>query len=321
MKDLYAHDPEFAPACHDVTHALGAAAYEYPSQKSGFRPDQTYSLCGFGFYHGFMETLIAKGGDATIARQLCDAIVSDVPNSGNASRAVCYHGIGHGSVLIHEKSTARLTDIIEKGMPLCRSISDDLAMRQNCANGVIDGAAALVTGKTIPLTDDVKADLYALCRTIGSEYEETCYIGFNWLLLHMMDKNFAPSAAYLLRIPKQSYRENSMVSLASLYTQVVDANSPSFFEALTTACHAVSSDLYPSCMQGMVDGLLYFGAEPGKEYERATQFCESGEVDGQFRRNCIIDMLESAQTMYSQDVYTRVCAPFEKTYGVSCTQI
>jgi plastocyanin len=320
VKKLYDHDPIFGPNCHDVTHGLGRAAYEFPQGTHEVSVPEYYSLCGFGFYHGFMETLIQLGGDIAQAKALCDGIAGDNDANVRVSRAVCYHGVGHGAVLQHENSTDDIATIIEAGLPLCDKVSAEEGARANCVNGVIDGAMALVTGGTFQASQTLLRDPYSICKDIRPTSKEPCYVGLNWYLLFLTKNDFAAAAAYITGIEEPGIQAAAMISLASLYTQVVKESPPGQYHTLRAACMGLSPKLESFCMQGLASGLMLFGAIPGREYERGAAFCTTALPEGSAREECLGYVLDTGATMYQQEAYDRLCADFHQSYGTTCSQ-
>src|SRR3989338_9343034 len=60
---LFARDGEFREGCHGNVHELGAAAYQRYQTAGSVELTPKTSYCGYGFFHGFMEALIAAKGD------------------------------------------------------------------------------------------------------------------------------------------------------------------------------------------------------------------------------------------------------------------
>jgi plastocyanin len=63
---LYTTEPSFAADCHDYLHKVGEAVYDRRMDLSGLLGPET-SYCGYGFFHGYMERLLAVSGDITEA--------------------------------------------------------------------------------------------------------------------------------------------------------------------------------------------------------------------------------------------------------------
>ena len=62
IQKLYADDPLFAGDCHIFTHLIGEEAYTLFANKELPELTPLVSLCGYGFFHGFIETLVFTTG-------------------------------------------------------------------------------------------------------------------------------------------------------------------------------------------------------------------------------------------------------------------
>ncbi|MCE9549079.1 hypothetical protein K8Q98_01635 [Candidatus Nomurabacteria bacterium] len=55
---LYETEPDFVSECHGYTHELGEKAYFLFSRYKNIEMTPKASYCGYGFYHGFIETML-----------------------------------------------------------------------------------------------------------------------------------------------------------------------------------------------------------------------------------------------------------------------
>ena len=95
FSQLYDQEPLFQKNCHDFTHRLGRGAYELFSEGKFFRVSPKTQYCSFGFYHGFMETLVAKSQDFKKAREFCAYVDQQLREESPNASGACFHGIGH----------------------------------------------------------------------------------------------------------------------------------------------------------------------------------------------------------------------------------
>ena len=144
---LYRTEAEVPKACHGWGHILGEAAYTLYSNGEQFelRPEAAY--CGYGFFHGFMETLLFSTGNISEAQNFCaevDAkIAGRVASSGSTA---CYHGIGHG---VTDGTDPRLwgdaDTMVAPGLLLCEKVSESDFQEYLCATGVFNAIEILST--------------------------------------------------------------------------------------------------------------------------------------------------------------------------------
>jgi hypothetical protein len=56
-------EPLFLNDCHAYSHLIGEKAYRLYVEEDNFELTPATALCGYGFYHGFMETLLLTTGN------------------------------------------------------------------------------------------------------------------------------------------------------------------------------------------------------------------------------------------------------------------
>ena len=175
-------DTAFESQCHDVMHLIGAAAYaEFLSDETHVYTHPMTSSCGFGYYHGLVETmLVDRGpGDLGLAREYCDALgqAQSLPTETARWRArdACYHGIGHALFDTIDASswgdTDRMVRIVESQ---CERLSDDTRIRELCMSGVYNSLANAYSSHSYGLIPPPLADSY--CATQRDGYRERCYV-------------------------------------------------------------------------------------------------------------------------------------------------
>ena len=71
FSNLYDADADFRQNCHGLTHAIGQQAYKKFKNNEYIGASPKTSYCGYGFYHGFMESLVHNGANFADAREFC----------------------------------------------------------------------------------------------------------------------------------------------------------------------------------------------------------------------------------------------------------
>ena len=145
LTEVYARVPEFVDDCHTITHDLGALSFEEFKSGKDFSLSAKASSCGFGFYHGFMEAMLAADGDLREAKRFCEYVDAKMKSNSGSVSAACYHGIGHGVVDGADKSKwGNESTFIERGLELCvglGKIDPDTEHLTRCASGVFNSLA------------------------------------------------------------------------------------------------------------------------------------------------------------------------------------
>lgn len=257
-------DPQVQNICHDMTHAIGKEAY------LGYRRGEMSVLpsaltgCTWGFYHGFMELFITSGEDIAAAGRLCDQIeAGPADTAAGESLAGCYHGIGHGSAIIHEPAAGSdLWRAIPAGISLCERASPEQYKRNNCVSGVIDGIASVYTAGTLPVSDPVRRQPYRICNEYPA-YESVCYSALNWLLLFLSEGDVGKALSTVATIRDTSLRLDTTRWLAHAALQL----HPDPVQ-LAEACRRGTREQFVPCVRGVV----------GASYRRDTEKPDSAGV-------------------------------------------
>ena len=163
VADLYDKEPEFAKDCHSYTHVLGQSAYEqfYESKNLEMSPKTAY--CGYGFYHGFMETLMQSGKSHVEAKEFCELVDEKLAGYTDKTLTSCYHGIGHGIVDGSDpRAWGDAEAVIAPGLLICGKISDDSVIKYSCATGVFNSLAIALNFNQYNLKPDTD-NPYASC--------------------------------------------------------------------------------------------------------------------------------------------------------------
>jgi plastocyanin len=92
---LYDSNQEFAKSCHSFVHLIGERSYDQFVNHEEFKLSPKTQFCGYGFFHGFMETLLIQSGDIELSREFCKHVDATLSEDTPSAWKACYHGIGH----------------------------------------------------------------------------------------------------------------------------------------------------------------------------------------------------------------------------------
>lgn len=301
-------EPKFAQNCHGFTHIVGEEAYQLFKKENrvDFSPKASY--CGYGFYHGFMETLMQVSGDLEEAHALCQSFQ-------NAWRS-CYHGIGHGTVDGSDPRTwGNAYAMIAPGLQLCKRLGRNLQEIDLCASGVFNSLAILYTDSKYKLV--VNEDPYWICKDQSEpDFKKPCFEEMNTWALRLGNHDFSKAKLFVEKINEDIYAGHAMRSLATYAAKFTleRKNSNDFI----LSCRAAQKHLQRHCIDGFVGGLFEFGM-PGKEYHIALEFCRQNRLSHEEKVVCYTSFNWFSSLHYSEKQQNTPCTLIEKGYRYLCT--
>ncbi len=171
--------PQLAGVCHAIAHELGHEAVEHARGKARRALKHGTEVCGGGFIHGVIETVL--GSSENPARDLLR--VCAPANSGS-----CFHGVGHGLMF----ATGM---IVSDSLDLCdESPSRELSAR--CGEGVFmqlfssDLSAQHVAGEASVDVSHDPAAAQARCAKTRPAYAANCWFYAPTVYLTMHPDDF-----------------------------------------------------------------------------------------------------------------------------------
>ncbi len=172
FRKLLLASPDAYNECHGFAHQLGHEAYE----QFGFEGALNYSdaLCGGGFVHGVLE---ARFGEESVS-----SIISELPTICTEENTACFHGIGHGLMIVTYLDT-------DASLRYCDRLPD--VGRSDCYDGVWmhifdleeSGARDLPDYSTVIDPAHV-AKSAKRCADADSAYKTNCYFYLPRILAH-----------------------------------------------------------------------------------------------------------------------------------------
>ena len=312
---LFKTEPSFASSCHDYVHKLGQKAYFLFTEKKDFKLSTKTSYCGYGFYHGFMETLLQKTKDMEQARKFCAYADEQLKKTTTDAGGACYHGIGHGTV---DGSDPRAWGdpeaMIQPALELCEGVSSDEKPPPRhgklfrCVSGAFNGLEILMDSSQYKLSPD-RADPLSVCRSQPDRYKEACYTQFVVMVMAVSGGNFEKSAEIIDSIPEDKYAVPTLQSLAvelSHQTQVDYQKTIDF-------CRSLPNRFRIPCTTSVAEGFLKYGP-PQNEYKEAINFCSLPLLTGEERINCFERVLSLLRNWYTAEKASRICQTVDKKY-------
>lgn len=315
MDNLFQTEPNFAANCHDFAHLLGQKAYALFSSHQNFNLSPKSSYCGYGFYHGFMETLLHKTTDMDQARKFCEYADQQLNKTTSDSGGACYHGIGHGTV---DGSDPRFwgdtQGMIKPSLELCEKVSSDEnpppqhGKLYRCVSGAFNALEILSTSKQyrLSLKED---DPFWICKLQPERYKEACYTQFVVGVMSITKRDFVESAKIINTIVDNNY---ALPALQALVVERVHDGKTDYLETINF-CRNLPNRFHLICITAFGDGFLKYGP-PQSEYIRAVDFCSSSLLSEAEQQACFDRVLAILRIWYTAEKSQQICQSVDKKY-------
>lgn len=307
---FYNQDGKFASDCHSYIHLVGEKAYQVFSEKDKIRLSSKGGFCGYGFYHGFMETLLLQGNDISLAGQFCDYAQKEVGGK-NDVKGACFHGIGHGITEDHDKkSWSDEFELVRSPLSICEQITEDEYMIQRCASGVFNVLAMKYTSAVMPLD---KIDPVQFCKKQSKTFfKKPCFEEMNTMLISLSGNDFLKAFKFIQDI-EEEYADSAVRSLASVAGMQYKSKS---FEEQIQNCRNLPGKFQPACIRGFVGGLIE--AQTTNQDAKALSFCNSPELQAEEKDNCYQEALRLLSLYLPSYSFKGVCRKLDKQYQSYC---
>lgn len=312
---FFEKDSNFASDCHDFTHKLGEKAYYLFSEKKAFSLSEKSSYCGYGFYHGFMETLLQKTADMDEARKFCEYADLELKKTTSDAGGACFHGIGHGAVDGSDpRSWGNPQAMIKPALSICELVSNDenppprYGKLYRCVSGVFNGLEILSTSNQYKLSIS-KEDPFWLCKLQPENYKEACFTQFVVAVMNITSNNFEKSSQIIDTIKEDTY---AIPALQALTVELVKMGKTNYQKTLDF-CHNLSDRFQMPCITAFAEGFLKYGP-PEKEYVEAIKFCNWDLLE-EFEKNaCFERVLSLLRIWYSASKSQSICEQVNEKY-------
>jgi hypothetical protein len=119
--------------------------------------------------------------------------------------------------------------------------------------------------------------------------------------------DFAKAIGYGDQIPDPQYRAIAIKSSAGFYVQYLKLKQAPFPTAdIARVCGKEAGDMRATCLNGLLDGIMEFGA-PGEQYKEGAAFC-GDQALGALAKECFAHLATAVQTFYPKGQLTALCA-------------
>lgn len=305
VDSLYKSQLKFSQDCHGYTHKLGQESYELFVNKQEIPLGTETSYCGYGFYHGFMEEMLANSPNFEEAKGFCKYA------SGKVSETLadaCYHGLGHGAMALSVGITSNYGQVelvLKKAKEVCSLATDSPLTFSRCMSGVFMEMGEYLATEQYGLKPD-KINPFSICETQNfEEVKMPCFAQLYVLLASLSGGDFAKAAKFVEKIKEDKYAVESIQTLAGVIKN----------QDGLKVCHSLQARLRPYCVSGLALGKI-MASKPGEEYEQALVVCSEKSLDTKESFACYNLILDHAFRLYGENKKQEICGKILK--GFKC---
>ncbi len=319
LANLYDTAPAFASQCHAFTHELGQEAYEMFASHQDFELNSKTQYCGYGFYHGFMETLLQSTGDVSQAQNFCAYVGKKLAGQTSDGEGACYHGIGHGAVDGTDiKAWGNPQAMIDPSLKLCKFAScDNQQFLYRCVTGVYNALEILSSDPQYKLTM-IQKNPFWLCPSQPEFYKEPCYTNMLPSLLRFTNNDLVKSEKMIEKIPEQTAIKTTVSY--SLFHEFIRLNleRPNYnIENGVQICHGLADPYRLSCIEGLAGGHMKYG-DPQQAYVKGLAFCKMPILKSDEEDSCYNTILTRLPIWYSPAKSAEICSSVDVKFQTYC---
>lgn len=316
---FYSSDQTFD--CHGFSHKLGVSAYKKFAKHEDLGLTPKTSYCGFGFYHGFMETLLLTTGNPQEARDFCEYADKSLASQTTDAGGACYHGIGHGAVDGSDPTAWGDPEaMIAPGMKICTTVSETEHQLYRCITGVFNAIEILSIDDKYMLFE-MQKDPFSLCHGQPENYREGCYTNMIPALMRLKKDNIEEIARIIESTIKNDddYKIRGMV-ISSIFHETIRIGfneGKSDYSDAVNLCRSLETRSHLPCIAGLSRGFMKYG-EPEKEYIRTIAFCQSEKLTEVESNECFSNILSLLRIFYPSAKAESICRSVEEKYQNYC---
>lgn len=310
---MYDSDPSSGGLCHGLTHLVGERSYDLFVENKNFKITDKTRYCSYGFYHGFMEVLVATTGDPKLARDFCKNIGDQLSKTAPDAYLQCYHGIGHGWANDH--SGKKISDpnlIIKPALALCEQVTSDKIELSRCATGVFNAMAIFAQTGEYDFTI-AKKDPLKLCREQEEKYQYACYISMNVPLRGLFGDDIYAAGKFIQEIKDDNNAIQAMINLGATYSMSSSKDDKYY----VNQCRRFEKRLIVPCIQGYAFGFMENGP-PGTEYVKPLDLCMSDWFNEEEVNGCLNYIFGYLPQWYSKEKVQEICNGVNSVYRQQC---
>lgn len=314
-------EPGFANDCHGLSHLIGEEAYALYVAEENFEITPATALCGYGFFHGFMETMLLATGNVEEAREFCLLVDEKLRGQASSASTACYHGIGHGAIDGSDPTVwGDPEDMMEPGFKLCEATSENELERYLCDTGVFNAIELLSADPKYGL-QEMREDPFAMCNEQPVFRREGCYANMVPLLLQTYKNDIQKILDYVnanmidhdvIAIDGNTVNDLTTIGIMFEFIRLHGEEDGHMQEGIAF-CRAQEEQDRLACIAGLSGGYMKYG-EPGQEYVKNLEFCALPELTKEERDSCYGYALPRMSGRYDQATLSMICGQVDVEY-------
>jgi plastocyanin len=307
-------EPGFANDCHGLAHLIGEKAYAQYVAQENFDITPATSLCGYGFYHGFMETMLLTTGNIDEAREFCRYVDQKLAGQASAAGAACFHGTGHGTIDGSDPTAwGDIDAMMAPGFKLCALLATNELETYLCDTGVLNAIEILSADPKYGISE-IQTDPFPMCNKQIVSRREGCYANMLPIVLKMTNNDFQKSMDYVNAnmidhdvIAIDGNTVNDLTTLGLMFEYIrLYGETEGYQEKGIAFCRAQEEDDRLPCIQGLSGGHIKYG-EPGKEYVKNLEFCAHPLLTKEEEDSCYKYTLPRMSGRYNREDTKMIC--------------
>jgi plastocyanin len=314
MANLYTTNPDFAEQCHTFAHTLGQDAYKEYAAHKDVELSTKATYCGYGFYHGFMESLLADTGSPQQAQDFCAYVGKKLNAQTTDAEGACYHGIGHGTVDGGDAAAwGNAQAMLDPGIKICQLVAGEdkteFGKMYRCVSGAYNALQILADDPKYKLTQ-IQKDPFYICPSQPKQFWEACYTNMLPEVLTFTKGDFIKAAKIVEAIPKENPDVIRPQVMLSVFHEWIRINLTQQDYAVSNGikiCRSLDSDMQLPCIEGLSGGHMKYG-EPQQEYVKALGFCKSDLLKQDEQSTCYGYILPRLRIWYSVEKTAEICS-------------
>ena len=314
-------EPLFGNDCHGYAHLIGEEAYNLYVAEENFELTAATTLCGYGFYHGFMETLLQTTGDIQEARDFCAAADQKLEGQGGGASQACYHGTGHGAVDGGDPTAwGDIDAMMQPGFDMCDRLVETELQSYLCDTGVFNAIEILSREPKYEISD-LHDDPFQMCNEQPLERREGCYANMLPILFNNFNNNFNRVLEYVnermidATAPAIDGNDiNGLLTLGIMFEFIrLHGTEVDYMQRGVTLCREQPAEDQLPCIKGISGGHIKYG-KPGVGYVKNLEFCSLELLTEPERDACYKYLLPRVHNTYGAQKAVEICAAVPVEY-------
>lgn len=307
---------ELPRSCHWTAHQIGEAAYDLFRGGKEVPISKATSYCGYGFFHGFLESLLRENPDPQEAIKFCDAVKEKL---GLAGLQGCYHGIGHGYTEDppYPGDVGDFDAMVAPGIDMCEFLFGNNFRNLNlCLTGVFTVPAGFAEHNEYGLRFE-ENDPFKYCKSQPYKYLKACYGEFAPKLDSVLEWDIRKLPPYVDAIKDEKLKRlvTWVVPSVMMAHDILASDNSSY---VTGCSDGFTGLLRRICWGGAIQGFMQHG-EPEKQYKKVFAFCSSDAWKSEDERTfCWGEGLRQLRVAYTLDTMHSICANVPASYQPLC---